>query len=230
MSTIFMNASSRPVYFPPITSADRYGLVRLGGSLSVPWLLEAYRRGIFPWPLVDGNLEVLAWWSPDPRAIIELDQLHVSRRLRRRIRSEQFRVTCDTRFTEVVAGCAAPRKEDAGTWITPALADAYQRIHELGYAHSVEVWQAQRLVGGVYGVALGGFFAGESMFHRLRDASKVALVYLVEHLRARGYQLFDIQQWTPHTGSLGAIEIPRREYIRRLEHALALPVSFGQRS
>ncbi len=199
----------------------------LGGKLSPDWLLEAYRRGIFPWPIVDGELEILAWFSPDPRAIIALEGLHVSRRLRRRIRSGRFQVTYDRDFLGVVAGCAEPRGPRGQTWITPAMASAYHRLHELGYAHSVEVWHHERLVGGVYGVSLGGFFSGESMFHRMNDASKVALVFLVERLRICGYNLFDIQQSTPHSQRMGAIEIPRKEYLRRLERALKQRVSFN---
>lgn len=198
----------------------------LGGKLSPDWLLEAYRRGIFPWPIVDGELEILAWFSPDPRAIIELEGLHISRRLRRRIRSGRFQVTYDRDFLGVVAGCAEPRGPRGQTWITPAMASAYHRLHELGYAHSVEVWHQKRLVGGVYGVSLGGFFSGESMFHRMNDASKVALVFLVDRLRICGYSLFDIQQSTSHSQRMGAIEIPRKEYLRRLEWALKQQVSF----
>jgi leucyl/phenylalanyl-tRNA--protein transferase len=223
-----MADTSRSAFFPPVSAANEMGLLMVGGRLSPEWLLDAYRHGIFPWPLVEGDMELLAWWSPDPRAIIELDGFHVSRRLQRRIHSGQFQVTCDRDFAGVVAGCAQPREHNSGTWITPSLARAYQRLHELGHAHSVEVWHAGRLVGGVYGVAIAGLFAGESMFHRMRDASKVALFHLFQHLRARGYTLFDIQQWTPHTGRLGAIEIPRSEYLHRLEQSLKLPVSFGQ--
>ena len=193
------------------------------------WLLEAYRRGIFPWPIVDGDLQVLAWFAPDPRAILPLDRLHVSRRLARRIRSGQFQVTCDKDFAAVVAGCAQPRKPGDQTWITPSLARAYLGLHELGYAHSVEVWSQGRMAGGVYGVALGGFFSGESMFHTVRDASKAALFHLVQHLRSRGYQLFDSQQTTPHLQRLGAIEIPRSDYLRRLRKAVKMPVTFGDR-
>jgi leucyl/phenylalanyl-tRNA--protein transferase len=198
----------------------------LGGELTPEWLLEAYSRGIFPWPLVTGRGTVLAWFSPDPRAVLELDALVVSRRLRRRMRSGRYQVTRDQDFSGVVAGCAEPREADRMTWITPEIALAYQRLHELGFAHSVEIWCDERLVGGVYGVALGGAFSGESMFYRQRDASKLALVYLVEHLREGGFELFDIQQWTPHMGRMGAIEIPRTEYLRRLQHALTISASF----
>jgi leucyl/phenylalanyl-tRNA--protein transferase len=169
----------------------------------------------------------LAWFSPDPRAILELNAFHVSRRLQRRLRSGEFQVTFNRDFAGVIAACAAPRDAHGGTWITPSLASAYQTLHAQGHAHSVEVWQDQQLVGGVYGVALGGFFAGESMFHRRRDASKVALATLIEHLRQRGFLLLDVQQPTSHLVSLGAVTIPRSVFLRRLKQALAVPVSFA---
>ena len=197
----------------------------LGGGLTPEWLVAAYQRGVFPWPIETEFGPVLAWFSPDPRAIVELDSLHISRRLDRRLRSGRFRVSFNEAFADVVAGCAAPRSYEAGTWITEELAAAYQRIHTLGVAHSVEVWQDEQLVGGVYGVALGGFFSGESMFHRTRDASKIALVALVERLQQREFGLFDIQQWTPHMASMGAIEIPRRVYLKRLAAALDIATS-----
>jgi leucyl/phenylalanyl-tRNA---protein transferase len=155
-----------------------------------------------------------------------MDGLHVSRRLARTLRSGKFELTFNHNFFGVMSGCADRPEE--GTWITPAMLEAYQELHRLGQAHSVEAWQEGQLVGGVYGVAIGGFFAAESMFHRRSDASKVALVHLFEHLRQRGFTLFDTQIITPHTASLGAIEIPRREYLRRLEQAIELPVRFGQ--
>lgn len=203
------------------------GLLLVGGQLTPDWILTAYRRGIFPWPVVDAGLEILAWFSPDPRAVLELDDLHVSRRLQRRIRSGQFRVTFDQAFADVVAGCAAPRNRETGTWITPRLAAAYGKLHELGWTHSVEVWEQEELVGGLYGIALGGFFAGESMFHRQRDASKVALAALVERLRQRGFAMFDVQQASPHLRRMGARQIPRAAFLQRLSDALDLPVSFA---
>jgi len=199
----------------------------VGGRLTPRRVHEAYRRGIFPWPIVESGYEILAWFSPDPRAILELDQLHVSRRLARRIRQQRFRVTIDRAFAEVVAGCAAPRSDGGGTWITPAVSRVYGRLHQQGIAHSVEVWSPDGLAGGLYGVSVGGFFAGESMFHRVRDASKVALVMLVAHLRARGYRLFDIQQATAHALSMGATEIRRAEFLARLQDVIDLPVAFG---
>src|SRR5437868_6152540 len=162
-------------------------LVAIGGDLRPERLLYGYRHGIFPW--YDEGDPIL-WWSPDPRAIFELDGLHVSRRLRRTIRSGRFTVTFNRDFAGVIGGCA-DRAE--GTWITADMRAAYERLHGLGHAHSVEVWQDGALAGGLYGVAVGGLFAGESMFTRRSDASKVALVFLAERLRQRGFQLFDIQ-------------------------------------
>lgn len=213
--------------FPPIWKADDDGLLMVGGHLTSDWLLFAYRQGIFPWPIVEGNTEILAWFSPDPRAVLELDAFHVSRRLGRRLRSGEFQVTFDRDFAAVIAGCAEPREGEPITWITPSLAAAYRRLHEMGHAHSVEVWQRGQLAGGVYGVAVGGLFSGESMFHRKRDASKVGLASLVEHLRQRGFTLFDVQQSSRHLRSLGATEIPRREFLSRLRKSVDLPVSFA---
>jgi leucyl/phenylalanyl-tRNA--protein transferase len=213
-------------WFPPVSKANPDGLLMVGGDLSPSWLLTAYRRGIFPWPVFDGSTEILAWFSPDPRAVLDFQDLHVPRRLQRRIRSGQFRVTLNQAFDEVVDACAAPRKQDEQTWITPRMSRAYRKLHRLGWAHSVEVWQQRSLVGGLYGVAVGGFFSGESMFHRQRDASKAAVVALVEHLRACGFRLFDVQQASPHLRRLGAREIPRSEFLRRLRGAVNLTVRF----
>jgi leucyl/phenylalanyl-tRNA--protein transferase len=206
--------------FPPAEAAlrDPNGLLCAGADLSLERLLAAYRRGIFPWYSGD---EPVLWWSPDPRAIIELDHLYVSRRLARRIRSGQSAVTCDRDFAGVVAGCAEPRERNTGTWITPSFLEAYCRLHELGHAHRVAVWHAGQLVGGVYGVALGGLFAGESMFHRRTDASKVALTALVGMLRAGGFRLLDVQFLTPFLAQFGAVEIPRADYLERLAQARA---------
>jgi len=213
--------------FPPVTAADSNGLLMLGGELSIDWLLAAYRQGIFPWPIVEGQLEILAWFSPDPRAIIELDQLHVPRRLARKMRSGRFLVTSDQAFDAVLSGCAGPRHEEDETWITPRMMDVYRQLHGLGYAHSVEVWEEDELVGGLYGLALGGYFSGESMYHRTGDASKIAICALVKHLGHQGFELFDIQQSTPHCSRLGASEIGRDRYLERLTHSINLPVEFG---
>jgi leucyl/phenylalanyl-tRNA--protein transferase len=201
--------------------AEPMGLVAVGGDLRPGRLLHAYRHGIFPW-YSEG--EPVLWWSPDPRAIFDLDGLHVSRRLRRTLRSGRFTATVNRDFAGVIRGCADRPGE--GTWITEDMIAAYEELHRLGHAHSVEVWHDGRLAGGVYGVAVGGLFAGESMFTRVRDGSKVALVALVERLRQRGFQLFDIQLLTPHTASLGAVEISRDEYLARLRRALACDVTF----
>jgi leucyl/phenylalanyl-tRNA--protein transferase len=208
-----------PLLFPEL--ADEYGIVAVGGDLSPERLLTAYRRGVFPW--YDATTPIL-WWSPDPRAIFEIDGLHVSRRLARTIRSGKLQVTVDRDFAGVIRGCA-DRPGD-GNWITPDMLAAYETLHRLGYAHSVETRREGTLVGGIYGVAINGFFAGESMFSRVSDSSKVALAYLLDHLRSRGFQLFDIQFLNPHTQRMGAIEIPRDDYLRRLGEALRSPASF----
>lgn len=216
---------SSPRFFPPSTATTAEGLLCVGGRLSPDWLLDAYRHGIFPWPMWED--EPVAWWSPDPRAIIELDDLHISRRLQRTLRSGQFRVTYDCDFETVIHGCGTAGDRTNNTWLTPSMVEAYCHMHALGHAHSVEVWQANEIVGGTYGMAIGGFFGAESMFHYVRDASKVAVVHLVAHLKARGFTLLDIQQLTPHTERFGAIEIPRVEYLTRLTQAINQPVTFG---
>jgi len=212
--------------FPPADSADEYGLVAIGGELSPEWLLDAYRHGLFPWPLIEG-IDEPQWWSPDPRAVFELDGFHVSRRLAQTLRSGKFTVASDRNFSGVIRGCATAGDRCGKTWLTPDMIEAYEELHRVGHAHSVESWVGPNLAGGVYGVAIGGFFAAESMFYLQRDASKVALAHLVRHLGERGYTLLDIQQLTPHTASLGAHEIPRRRYLRRLATAAALTVQFG---
>jgi leucyl/phenylalanyl-tRNA--protein transferase len=203
------------LWFPDPRLADAEGLVAIGGDFSPQRLLLAYRSGIFPW-----TDNPITWWSPDPRAIFEFDRVHIPRSLRRLLRKNPFTITRDRAFRQVMEGCAQPAPGREESWVTPAFIMAYTRLHELGHAHSVEVWQNGELVGGVYGVAIGGFFAGESMFHRVRDASKVALIHLLQHLRERGFVLFDTQMVTPVTRLLGAVEIPREEYLRRLADAL----------
>lgn len=208
--------------FPPAEGADPRGLVAFGGDLSVPRLLLAYRRGIFPW-----SAAPITWWSPDPRAVFEFGEVHVSRSLRRSLRRGGFRATRDAAFARVIHACASVPRGGDGTWICPELIAAYIRLHEEGWAHSLEVWRGDQLAGGVYGVAIGGFFAGESMFHHHDDASKVALVALLAHLRASGFGLFDTQMLTDTTRALGAREIPRREYLSRLAVAIDTPCTFG---
>jgi len=219
--------SAPPVEPPPTryqmpdpADATPSGLLAGGGDLAPGTILAAYRAGIFPWPDAGGTL---LWWSPDPRAVMPLDGMHVSHRLRRTQRQGRLRVTLDRACAGVMSGCA---DRDGGTWITAPIRDAYLALHELGWAHSVEVWQGDELAGGLYGVAIGGFFAAESMFHAARDASKIALAALVEHLRVRGFALLDVQLQTPHLASLGTVEIPRREYLARLADAIVMPVRF----
>jgi leucyl/phenylalanyl-tRNA---protein transferase len=213
-------------FFPPTDTADADGLLLIGGELKTSWLLDAYRHGIFPWPIFD-DPELMAWWSPDPRAVFERGGFHVSRSLRRASRNGRFETTCDSAFSEVIRGCATAQGRVGNTWLTPELIEVYERLFEMGVAHSIEVWHQGELAGGTYGVALNGLFTAESMFYRVRDASKVALVRLSEHLAARGYVLWDIQQLTSHTARLGAVEVPREKYLRRLARALSTPVIFG---
>jgi leucyl/phenylalanyl-tRNA---protein transferase len=195
----------------PIDDSD---IVAVGADLEPGTLLAAYRSGLFPMPF---DRRRIAWFSPDPRGILPLDALHVSRSLRRSLR--RFDVCMDTAFTDVMLGCADPSR--SGGWINRAFVDAYARLHELGWAHSIEVVTTEgELVGGLYGIRIGGFFAGESMFHRATDASKVALVHLVDWLRSTEAGLLDVQWTTPHLASLGAVDVPRAEYLRRLSDAI----------
>ena len=207
--------------FPHPDFAQSDGLLAIGGDLSSTTLISAYSQGIFPW--YDNSTPIL-WWSPDPRAIMQLDDIYISKRLARTIRQEKFKTTINQDFRGVMEGCAHRPYE--GTWITPEVIGAYQNLHSMGYAHSVEAWLGERLVGGIYGVSIGGFFAGESMFHTETDAGKVALARLVEHLSAKGYKLFDLQILNDHTASLGATEITRNDYLQRLKMAIAKPVTF----
>lgn len=206
--------SGRPA-FPPVDRAlsEPNGLLAAGGELSPSWLLEAYRHGIFPW-FSEG--EPLLWWSPDPRLVLVPDRIRVTRSLRKRLRRGEFEVRLDTAFSHVVAACAAPREAGAGTWITGTMQSAYRTMHELGYAHSVECWQKDELVGGLYGMAVGRVFFGESMFARVTDASKVALVHLAALLERRGFALIDCQMTTAHLLSMGAQEIPRARFAAGL--------------
>ena len=214
---------NRDVPWIPPELGDPQGLVGVGGDLSPALLRRAYSEGVFPW-YSEGD--PLLWWSPDPRAIIELDGVHVSRRLARTMRGGKFRVTVNTAFTDVMRACGENR--DGGTWVTDDMVRGYTELHEQGHAHSLEVWRGDELAGGIYGVSVGGLFAGESMFHRVTDASKVALVSLVERLRDRGFVLFDVQMKTDHTERMGAIDIPRTEYLRRLRDAIPMTdVSFA---
>ncbi len=214
-------------HFPPPSEAGPDGLLMTGGSLAPAWMMEAYKSGIFPMPLNYEHRRSLAWFSPDPRGILELEAMHVSRRLARRLRRGEFQFTINRAFAQVVEACAAPRPQDTGCWLTLAMQNAYFALHELGTAHSVEAWSNGELAGGVFGITIGGFFAGESMFSRCTDGSKAALSFLVNHLRQRGFGLLDVQWTNEHTRSLGAVDIPREEYLRRLAAAIALPVKFA---
>ncbi len=207
--------------FPPAETADDDGLVGVGADLEPDTLLAAYRAGLFPMPVSTRRRhDLLGWWSPDPRAVLPLDGLRVSRSLRRSCR--RFEIRLDTAFEEVIDACADPARE--GTWISPDISRAYLRLHRLGWAHSVEAWDPDAgLVGGLYGVAIGGLFAGESMFHRATDASKVALVGLVERWRNGGGHLLDVQWTTPHLVSLGAVDVERAHYLELLADALRHP-------
>jgi leucyl/phenylalanyl-tRNA---protein transferase len=215
------------LHFPPVDRASPEGLLAIGGDLSPERLLVAYRRGIFPWYNDD---QPILWWSPNPRAVLFPDKLHVPRSLKRRLRSDLFAVTLDTDFRNVMEQCAGPRPQypEGGTWITDDMLEAYTRLHELGYAHSVETWQDGRLVGGLYGVAIGGAFFAESMFTRVDDASKVALVRLVTQLQAWDFRLIDCQQSSPHVMRFGAEEIPRTDFVKHLREALILPDRRGR--
>jgi leucyl/phenylalanyl-tRNA--protein transferase len=212
--------------FPPIERALKRpsGLLAAGGDLSPERLLCAYRRGIFPW-YSEG--EPILWWSPDPRMVLFPHELRITRSLAKRLRNAGFEVTADGAFDEVIQRCSEPRPGQPGTWITAQMKQAYTRLHRLGYAHSIETWHQGQLVGGLYGVALGRMFFGESMFSRASDASKVALVRLVEHLQRLHFGMIDCQMRTALLGSLGAREIPRTEFARRLEDLVHYPDSPG---
>ncbi len=205
--------------FPPLEAAltEPNGLLCAGADLAPETLLKAYTRGIFPWFNDD---QPILWWTPDPRMVLFPDEFRVSRSLAKIVKAAKFEIRFDHAFRDVIRHCAAPRRgrenSGGGTWIVPAMQDAYLRLHELGHAHSVESWQAGELQGGLYGVAIGKVFYGESMFTRVSDASKVALVALVEKLRRDGFALIDCQQQTRHLARFGARPIPRREFAARL--------------
>ncbi|HVE46704.1 MAG TPA: leucyl/phenylalanyl-tRNA--protein transferase [Acidimicrobiales bacterium] len=211
-----------PWAFPDPARAGPDDVVALGADLAPGTVLAGYRRGLFPMHVRDEGREVLAWWSPDPRGVLPLDGLRVSRSLRKARR--RFDIRVDTAFEEVITACASSRREDG--WINDEIRAAYLRLHHLGWVHSVEAWSREEgtLAGGLYGVAVGGLFAGESMFHRETDASKVALAGLVELLRDGGAELLDVQWQTPHLARLGAVQMSRAEYLGRLEKAVRLPL------
>ncbi len=207
---------SHPVIFPPLETAldEPDGLLAAGGALTPDWLLAAYRRGIFPW-YSEG--QPILWWSPDPRLVLFPDEIRVRRSLAKRLRNAGFQTTFDRDFNAVIEACASSRADAEGTWITRPMQQAYGQLHKIGHAHSVEVWRNGHLVGGLYGVALGRMFFGESMFSLESDASKVALVQLARHMQATGGGLIDCQMHTPHLVSLGARDIARSDFIDYLE-------------
>lgn len=218
MRMVFLGGN---LWFPDPRQATSEGLVAVGGDFSMERLLLAYRSGIFPW-----TCNPITWWSPNPRAIFDLEKFHVSASLRKTLRRGDFRVTTDAAFEEVMRGCAEVTPQRPESWVSGEFISAYTALHRAGHAHSVECWLGGHLAGGVYGVAVGGFFAGESMFHRANNASKVALYYLRQLLRQQGFKLFDTQMLTPGTARLGAEEIPRTQYLALLARALKEPAVF----
>ena len=209
---------------PALALDEPDGLLAVGGSLAPRRLLRAYRIGIYPWYSLG---QPILWWSPNPRTVLFPERLKVSRSLRKIIRKSQFTITMDNAFATVIRRCGEPRGQETGTWITPEISAAYRRLHELGYAHSVETWHGGRLVGGLYGVALGGVFYGESMFHRMSGASKIALVALAMQLQQWGFKLIDCQMRTDHLISMGAEDIPRQIFMMLLDVYCQLPTRQG---
>lgn len=216
--------------FPPLETALREpnGLLAAGGDLGVPRLLAAYRLGVFPWFNAG---EPILWWSPDPRMVLYVEEFRLARSLKKRLRHADYRVRIDTAFAEVMRACAAPRRGQRGTWISPAMRRAYTALHEAGHAHSFETWveteDGPLLAGGLYGVAIGRMFYGESMFARRTDASKIAFAHLVGELRLRGFGLVDCQMSTPHLASLGAREISRADFAAELARRVVAPAEPG---
>ncbi len=212
----WLEPDSDPAHFPDPGYAleEPNGLLAVGGDLSPARLLNAYRQGIFPW-FSEG--QPILWWSPDPRAVLIPDQFRPSRSLRKNLRKHPFRVTLDTAFAEVIEACSEPRKDGAGTWITEEMKQAYAQLHRIGFAHSVECWEGDMLVGGLYGVSMGKVFFGESMFSRRTDASKIGFAHLVEQLKEWGFGLIDGQVSSGHLASLGAKDIPRDEFLGLLD-------------
>jgi leucyl/phenylalanyl-tRNA--protein transferase len=213
--------------FPPLTAAlaEPNGLLAAGGELSPARLIDAYRHGIFPW---FNPGQPILWWSPDPRMVLIPHELKVARSLNKALRNRAYEVRADTDFRAVIAACAEPRSVEGGTWISAGMIDAYCALHELGHAHSIETWIDGKLAGGLYGVALGRMFYGESMFTRVADASKIALVHLARQLERWQFGMIDCQMHTPHLGSLGAREIPRANFMRKLRELVNYPQITGR--
>lgn len=216
--------------FPPVEQAFEDGLLAAGGDLSSQRILSAYRQGIFPW--FNQNDPIL-WWSPNPRMVLFTDQIKISKSLKKTLRTTNITVTMDHAYNQVMRFCSAPRvrqsvNTEASTWIHPEMIDAYTKLHQLGYGHSVECWQNDKLVGGLYGIAIGNIFFGESMFSQIRDSSKIALVALCQQLNRWGFPLIDCQVYSEHLANLGAVELPRKEFIAQLktlcqQHAVTSP-------
>ena len=217
-----MASLPRPYTFPPLEAASPEGLLAVGGDLNPDRLLSAYRQGVFPW-FSDG--QPILWWSPDPRAILYPADLHISRSLRKSLRTQGFAVTADRAFDHVIQRCAESRNAREGTWITSGMQEAYCTLYRMGYAHSVETWQNGQLVGGLYGLAIGKAFFGESMFSQITDASKTALVALSVSLTASGYHFIDCQVVSEHLNSLGAKAVPRYRFSSELKQAVETPVN-----
>ena len=220
MDLVWIDANARPEALPPPSRAlkNPNGLLAVGGRLSSEWILTAYRRGVFPW--YERGQPIL-WWSPDPRAVLRVGALRISRSLRRKLTRAPFELTADTAFADVITACGEPRRYSDATWITPAMRTAYVRLHGQGWAHSFEAWQGERLVGGLYGIAIGGVFFGESMFTRVTDASKIAFAAAMSFFAHKGIELVDCQVPTAHLASLGAVEIPRKKFLEELESLTA---------
>lgn len=208
------------ISFPPVDQADEDGLLAVGGDLEVESLLLAYRSGVFPWPISDEHL--LTWFAPSQRAIVWLKDFHISQSLKKFLKKTTYEIQIDTNFSGVIQGCAdiQRRKKEKSTWITDRMIEAYTRLHQAGYCHSIECYDDGQLVGGLYGVSLGAMFAGESMFHLAENASKVCVCHLVERMRKHGAFWFDCQQMTPLFKTFGAVEIERSKYMKLLEEAL----------
>jgi leucyl/phenylalanyl-tRNA--protein transferase len=208
--------------FPDVSLAEREpnGLLAVGGDLSPQRIINAYQQGIFPWFSED---EPILWWSPDPRTVLFPERIKISRSLRKLLKKKPFKLSFDRDFSAVIHACAKPRERSPGTWLLPQMIEAYENQHELGMAHSVEVWQDEKLVGGLYGVAIGAVFFGESMFSRVADSSKIALIHLSRTLQVWGYKMIDCQVYTQHLASLGAEEIPRQAFCHHLNQWCKLP-------
>jgi len=227
MTAPYLLSDDHPDLFPDVELAldDPNGLLAIGGDLSVKRLISAYSRGIFPWYSDD---QPIMWWSPNPRSIIKLEEFKISRSLQKTLRKNIFQISFDTAFEDVIEACSSTRKDGFGTWITNEMKQAYCKMHQKGYAHSVECWYENQLVGGLYGISLGHAFFGESMFTRKTDASKVALAYLVKQLEQWQFDFIDAQVSSEHINSLGAKDIPRRQFLHELQQTLKLPTRIGK--